>query len=169
MRKAKRAANWLTSYGGRWPVYITRLLRYSAIGTVAVILDLLLLFVFVEFLHIFYLVAAAMAFIIAHSSNYYVQREWGFKETEQGIKRSYVYFISFGIMGIFLTIGLLAFMVEYLGLNYLFARWLVSLIVGGFMFFLHYRITFRIRGELPNPLEGRFRPLKEQMQRFIKL
>ena len=149
-------------------MYVTRLIRYTTIGTVAVFLDLMLLFVFVEFLHIFYLVAAAMAFIIAHSSNYYVQREWGFKETEQGVKRSNIYFISFGIVGIFLTLGLLAFMVEYLGLNYLFARWLVSLIVGGFMFFLHYRITFKIRGELPNPVGDRFKPIKEQMQRFIK-
>ena len=168
MRQIGIFINWATSYGGRFPIYITRLLRYSTIGTVAIILDLILLFIFVEFLHIFYLVAAAMAFIIAHSSNYYVQRVWGFKETKQGIKRSYIYFISFGIIGIFLTIGLLAFMVEYLGLNYLFGRWLVSLIVGVFMFFLHYRITFKIRGELPNPLEGRFKPLKEQMQRFIK-
>jgi putative flippase GtrA len=157
MRRVGRAINWFTSYGGRFPIYITRLLRYSSIGGIVVLLDLLVLFILVEFFHIFYLMAAALSFIVAHSSNYFVQREWGFKDTKEGVKRGYFYFIFFGIIGIFSTLGLLAFMVEYVGLHYLFARWLVALIVGTLMFFFHYRITFRIRGELPNPFKRGFK------------
>jgi len=148
MKKFMEPVNLITSLGGRSPIYITRLTRYGVAGGLTLVLDIVLLFILVEFLGIYYLLAAGTTYVIAHSTNYFIQRNWGFKESKSHVFKGYVYFIFFGILGIFLTVSLLAVAVEKLELNYLLGRWFVSIFVGLVLFVLNYNITFKMGKEL---------------------
>jgi putative flippase GtrA len=153
MKRVGSFINKVTSFGGRLPIYLTRLFRSSVSGGLAFAFDILLLYVFVEFLHIYYLISAGGAFVIAHSSNYVVQRMWGFRGTKANLFGGYLCFALFGSLGIILTVGLLAVAVEIFSLNYLLGRVLVSLIVGLLLFILNYIFTFKMGCELPNPFK----------------
>jgi len=148
--------DYVTSLGGRAPVYLTRLFRYSLAGGATFVFDLILLFVLVDFLGSYYLLAAGVAFAIAHTTNYTIQRKWGFKDSKSKILGGYLHFISFGILGAFLTLLLLAMAVEIIGFYYLFGRFFVSIFTGLAMFICNYTITFRMGKEL-SPLIRRFK------------
>ena len=129
MKKFMEPVNLITSLGGRSPIYITRLTRYGVAGGLTLVLDIVLLFILVEFLGIYYLLAAGTT-------------------SKSHVFKGYVYFIFFGILGIFLTVSLLAVAVEKLELNYLLGRWFVSIFVGLVLFVLNYNITFKMGKEL---------------------
>ena len=145
MKPILKILNYITSLGGKAPIVLTRLLRYACSSFFAVGVDYTLLLFFVEILNFYYLSSAGVAFVIAHSVNYLINRIWGFKGTRTHIMRGYLFFIFFGVLGLFLTIPLLKFFVEYLNIFYFVARVFVTIIVGIVDFTLNYFITFQMR------------------------
>ena len=131
------------------PIYFNRLIKTIVSSTGALAFDLILLFIFVEFFKIYYLFAAAFAYLVATSSNYFICRYWGFSGTKSKIIKSYFMFIAFGIFYIVAVLILLKFFVESLQINYLIGRLLASIIIGIFVFILNYIFTFNMGNELP--------------------
>lgn len=129
-------------------ILIKRILKYATTSGIAFSLDLFLLYLFVEFLGFYYLLAAGIAFTMAHSTNYIMQRKWGFKETKTNLLKAYTYFFCFGILGIFMTLFLLALLVENFGINYILGRIIIAFSIGLFNFIFNYTITFKMTHEL---------------------
>lgn len=118
------------------------LARNTVISCAAFLLDLLLLWGFVEHLEIAKLPAAAIAFLIATSVHYGFCRSWIFKGTTRGAGEGYVYFLVNAVVGLLLTLTLFwAFMA--IGLHYLLARIISSLFAGLTVFLLNAVFSFR--------------------------
>jgi putative flippase GtrA len=142
MRGVKKILDSITSFGGRAPKIITRFIRCTVAGGFCFGLDIIMLFVLVELLHIYYLISAGIGFISAHSLNYYISRNWSFKGTKARVVKSYIFFVAFGITSALLVLLFLGMMVEYFKINYLLARFLIGIFIGMFNFFMNYIFSF---------------------------
>jgi len=156
LKDIQRFLNYATSLGGRASITATRFLRFGTSSSFTLMIDILLLFAFVEFLEIFYLIAAAMSFTISTSINYFINRNWGFKGTLTSALRGYTLFLLFSILGILLTVFLMWFTVEKIGLYYLIARIIVAIIEGTLTFIVNSIYTFKMPKNL-NIRKGYFK------------
>ena len=119
------------------------LARNTAVSFVAFGFDLLLLWLLVEYGGMQYLWAAALAFVAANTLHYGLGRAWVFAGTERGITAGYVYFLINACVGLTITLSLLAFFVEVVGIHYIVARTLASVFAGLAVFLLNAVLNFR--------------------------
>jgi len=143
IKKTKTFLNWATSLGGGASLNLTKFLRYTASGTATTFLDFILLYSLTDLVGIYYLYSGMISYTISTSSNYYINRKWGFKETKRHFFHGYLYFIAFALIGLVVNTALFAFAVEILSLNYLIARLIIAMIVGIWNFLMNRYVTFR--------------------------
>ena len=124
-------------------VFLYRFAGFSGLGIVAFIFDFILLAFLKEVAGMHYLRAAGIAFIIATSFHYLAARRIVFKKSSRSYLAGYPYFIAVAIVNLGITLGLMKFAVETIGLYYLLARPLVSSIVGTLNFIINTKLTFR--------------------------
>jgi len=136
--------DYITSFGGRASVTLTRFLRFGVSSSLTLIVDIILLIFFVEFLAIYYLIASGLSFAISTSMNYLINREWGFRGTTTGLLHGYFLFLFFSFFGILLTVSLMWLFVDIFGMYYLWARVVVALIEGSLTFLAHHHFTFKM-------------------------
>lgn len=106
-------------------------------------IDVSLLWALVELAGIGYIPAATVAFLIAMSLHYVLARIWIFRGTERGIATGYFYFMVNTGVGLVVTIGVFAALIEWSGLHYLVARVLASVAAGILVFFLNAVFNFK--------------------------
>jgi len=75
-----------------------QLFRYTIVGGIAFIVDFSSLFILTEFFHIYYLVSAAIAFLLGVITNYLLSIMWVF--SRRSIRSQWVEFFIFGIIGL---------------------------------------------------------------------
>lgn len=126
-------------------LFITRFIRFSGLGVLAFILDFLLLAFLVEGIKMYYLHAAAIAFVLATTVHYTFVRKTVFRHAPRSYTQGYPYFISIGIINLGLTIALMGYAVGTVGINYLIARPAISIFIGTWNFIINAKLTFNSR------------------------
>lgn len=126
---------------------LRRFSRYTLIGTLTFALDLLLLWILMEFLNAHILVAASLAFFAAVSLNYCINRSFAFKGTERTVWDGYKNFIAIAVVGAISTSMLLWVLVEQTDLHVAIARFVVALVVGIGNYLVNLYFNFRVVGK----------------------
>ncbi len=121
---------------------LKRFFKYTIIGGISTAIDLALLWFLTDILSIYYLVSAALAFVIAGSFSYSINRTLNFKGTNRKLLSGYLYSITFSLVGLISTLAILAFLVEVLSVHYLLARFLAACFVGLWLYFVNTKFTF---------------------------
>ena len=121
-----------------------QLFRYTFVGGFAFIVDFGSLFVLTEFIHIYYLISAAIAFILGLGTNYILSIIWVFDK--RIFKNKYIEFMIFGIIGI-VGLGLnelfIWFFTEKMHFYYLISKIISTFFVYLWNFFARKFILFR--------------------------
>ena len=123
-----------------------RFIRYSAVGVSTFLFDLALLWVLIDLIKLHYLVATALAFLVAVSINYLVSRVWVFVRTHRTFFSGYVYFLQFAILGALATTALKWVGVELLALPALYSRVGIAGVVGVFNYLGNLYLNFKVVG-----------------------
>lgn len=124
-----------------------RALRYLAVGVSTFLIDLVILFALTNLLGVPYTIAVAIGFIIGITLNYAISRAWVFRGTEQHIHHGYAYFLGGGLVSLTAILTLVTVFVERLGIPLLFARILVSGIVGCGNYLFNLYLNFKVAGK----------------------
>lgn len=122
---------------------IFRLLKYFFTGAVAVSIDLIILTLLTGVLSLYYLYAVSISFMISITISYIINKNWGFRDGKRMAKVGYPLFLIFSAIGLILTVSLMYFFVDVIGLYYIFSRIIVALAVGCITFILHSFFTFK--------------------------
>ena len=125
-------------------VFGWKFLTYSMIGCGTFIGDLLLLYIFTDWLNIHYVLAAGIAFLIAVSVNYLISRQVVFKGTKRGRVTGYVYFLIIAGIGLMFVTGGMYALVEWFGMYYVLARILVACITGVWNYLMNLFFNFKV-------------------------
>lgn len=107
-----------------------QLLRYTFVGGVAFIFDFSALFVLTEYCNVYYLVSAALAFLLGLAINYVLSITWVFEK--RSIKSRYAEFLIFaviGMVGLALNHFFMWFFTEILETQYLFSKLISTIFV----------------------------------------
>ena len=124
-------------------VYI-QLFRYLFVGGAAFIVDIGSLYVFTDFFGIYYLISAAIAFLIGLIMNYILSISWVFNNrTFNSRTLKFGVFTFIGIIGLALNELFLWVFTAKLGLYYLISKIIVAVIILSWNFFARKFILFR--------------------------
>lgn len=119
------------------------LVRNTIVSTGVFLFGLALMAVLVELLGVDAVVASGIGFLAATSLHYALGRSWIFRGTERPFASGYVFFIANALVGLALTMGLMAIFLQFTALHYLVARVLVSVVAGLVVFVLNAVWNFR--------------------------
>ena len=98
--------------------------RYLFVGGGAAFVNFASLYLFTSRLGVYYLVSAAIAFVLGIVTNYVLSIAWVFRSSGQ-IKKEIALFVLIGVTGLFLNEAIMYTLVSLLALFYLGA-WLIA-------------------------------------------
>ncbi len=117
--------------------------RYNVVAVIATAVDFLVLVVLTEFLGLWYFFSAIIGAITGGITSFLLERNWAFMKKNKKLSTQAMKYIVVWITSIILnTIGLYI-LVEYSDIQYIFAKIIVSILIGiGFNFFTHKYYIF---------------------------
>jgi putative flippase GtrA len=125
---------------------IVRFLKYTAVGVSTFLVDLVLLFILTDALEWNYLVATAIAFILAISINFFLSRVVVFKYSKRSVHTGYIFFIVIAGLGLAIVVSGMYVLVSILGFNYIVSRIAIAGIVGCWNYLLNLYANFQVAG-----------------------
>ena len=121
-----------------------QLFRYTLVGGIAFIVDFSTLFVFTEIFAIYYLISAAIAFLLGLATNYFLSIFWVFrKHTMSNRWYEFGIFALIGIVGLGLNEFFIWFFTEHIDFHYLLSKIVSTVFVYLWNFFARKFILFR--------------------------
>ncbi len=121
-----------------------QLFRYMFVGGAAFIVDFVSLFILTDFFGIYYLISAAIAFILGLIANYLLSVSWVFnKRTLENRTFEFGIFAIIGIVGLGLNEVFIWFFTQDLQIYYLFSKIFAAAIIFFWNFFARKFTLFR--------------------------
>lgn len=121
-----------------------QLFRYLFVGGAAFIVDLTLLFILTNYLGVYYLISAAIAFILGLIINYFLSVKWVFNRRNlENRTFEFGIFAVIGIIGLGLNEVFIWFFTQDLQIYYLFSKILAAVIILFWNFFARKFMLFR--------------------------
>ena len=121
-----------------------QLFRYMFVGGAAFIIDFVSLFILTDFFGIYYLISAAIAFILGLIANYLLSVNWVFnKRTLENRTFEFGIFAIIGIVGLGLNEVFIWFFTQDLQIYYLFSKIFAAIIILFWNFFARKFTLFR--------------------------
>lgn len=123
---------------------LIQLFRYILVGGMAFLVDFMSLFILTEFFGVYYLVSAAIAFILGLLVNYVMSISWVFNKRALDNRK-----FEFGIFGIIGVIGLglneffIWFFTAELSIYYLISKVMAAILILFWNFFVRKITLFR--------------------------
>ena len=121
-----------------------QMFRYLFVGGAAFIIDFISLFILTDFFGIYYLISAAMAFILGLIANYFLSIGWVFNKRK--LKKRHIEFGIFaliGIVGLGLNEIFIWFFTQDLQIYYLISKIFAAVIILFWNFFARKFVLFR--------------------------
>ena len=118
--------------------------KFAIVGVINTLINLAVLYIFTEFLGIYYLVSAIFAFIVANINSFLLNKIWTFKENIKHKAASrYIKFVVVSVIALVVNLIFLYAAVEYFKLWYMFAQVLAVILNFLINFFGNKIWTFR--------------------------
>jgi putative flippase GtrA len=119
---------------------------YALIGLFCAILDLLLLFILVEYFNVWYLAAAIISFSVITFLGFFIQKKYTFKDYSKKNTKQLTFFIIISAIGLILNTFFMYFFVGVLGFWYIFSNIPTKIFVLLWNYFANKKITFKSNG-----------------------
>jgi putative flippase GtrA len=125
-----------------------KIVRYIISGGTSAVTDLFLLYLFTDIFHIWYIISAALAFIIAFFVSFTLQKYWTFRDnSNEGIKKQGLMYFVIGLINLGVNTLLVYFFTEYLFVflryDYLVSQVCAAGLIAIVSFFVYQKFIFR--------------------------
>lgn len=121
------------------------LLRFGIVGATCAALNLLVLFVGTGVLGMDYLVSVTLAFFGINYIGFMLNKHFAFRNTAPDIGvQAFRYYVVLAV-SLAANLALMMFLVEIVGVNYILASVVVTVLFAGLNFVGHLRVTFASR------------------------
>ncbi len=129
-----------------------RTLKFLISGGSAAVVDLGCLYVLTDVFHLWYLLSAALAFVLAFGVSFSLQKFWTFDDRALDvIHRQLALYMLLAIVGLGLNTVAMYGLVDHAGLHYLMAQIIASACIAVMNFFVYKHVIFT--GASATPLE----------------
>lgn len=121
-----------------------QMFRYLLVGGTSFIVDFLSLFILTDFFGIYYLISAAIAFILGLIANYFLSVSWVFNKRKLENRHiEFGIFATIGIIGLGFNEIFIWFFTQDLQIYYLISKIFAAIIILFWNFFARKYILFR--------------------------
>jgi len=122
-----------------------RVVRYLISGGTAAFVDLLFIYIFTSVIGIWYLYSGILAFLVAFSVSYVMQKFWTYTDHSMDRWKSQLvtYFMIIISTNVGLNTLLLYIFVDHLHINYIVAQFFISGIIAIMNYFLYQSFVFK--------------------------
>lgn len=104
--------------------------RFIFVGGTAFLIDFFIYIGLVEFIHLNYLISAAIAFFISVLANYYLSTSWVFNQSQiENRALEFNIFLGISIVGLIFTEILLYIFTDICSINYIWSKIIASILV----------------------------------------
>lgn len=118
--------------------------RYIFVGGASFIVDFVSLYTFTDFLGIYYLTSAAMAFILGLIANYILSISWVFNNrTLDNMWSEFTVFAIIGVIGLGLNELFIWFFTDFVDIYYLISKIIAAALILSWNFFARKFVLFR--------------------------
>ncbi len=122
---------------------IGKYVRYLFVGGTCAVLDLLLLYVFIDCFHIWYLSAATASFTIMLVLSYLGQKYFTFRDYTKNHRKQLSVFFIVAIIGLVINAACMFIFVSWMSLWYILASVITKLVVFIWNFVANKKLTFK--------------------------
>jgi putative flippase GtrA len=105
-----------------------QLFRTAFVGVVTFAADAVLLYAITE-LGVYYLVSAAISFVVSFFLNFYLVREFVFTNRNISLKAELLAYAGIALVCLLLTEACMYFLTEYMGVYYILSKFLAAVVV----------------------------------------
>ena len=120
-----------------------QLFRYGFVGGIAFVADYGTLYVLTEYVHLYHLISAGVAFVIGLLVNYVLSIHWVFDEHSSSSKMTeFTIFAVIGIIGLGLNELIIYTGTDVCGLHYMLSKLISTIIVFFWNFFARKYVLF---------------------------
>jgi putative flippase GtrA len=123
-----------------------RFVRNAAISAPTFLIDLGLLFLLVRRVHLDYLVATIVSFLVANALGYFLARRLVFVGTTRGVRAGLIYFLAIAALSGCALTPLMWLLVTVLHFGVILSRIGAAIIVGLGGYLLNLTVNFRVGG-----------------------
>ncbi len=117
--------------------------RYFMSGGSAFATNIILLYILTEYFKIYYLVSAVLSFMIAFVVSFLMMKHWTFQDgSTEKVNQQLVVYFGLAVLNLFLNSLLVYFFVEKVGVWYVTAQVVASLIIAVWNFFIYKYLIF---------------------------
>lgn len=124
------------------PEIITKFIKFGVVGFSGLIVDFGTTFLCKEFLKIQQYVSNAIGFMLAASSNYYLNRIWTFESANPNVMIEYSEFILISLIGLAINTLIIWLLVSRLKMNFYLSKVFAVGVVTVWNFFANLAFTF---------------------------
>lgn len=118
-------------------------IKFCMVGVTNLLVHLAVYFLITRFLHWYYLLATILAFVVAVSWSFFINRVWTFRAGSGNKREQYIKFFASNVLTAIFNIAVLYSLVEFLAINDLVSQ-LIASVLGAFVNFSINRFwTFR--------------------------
>ena len=118
--------------------------KYGMVGVMGLFIDLGLFYLLNKLLGVNYAIANVLSSSVAIVHNFLWNSHFTFKVTDRKLRR-FLSFYLIAIIGMTISTGILAFLIDGLKLDSMIAKLIAVFIVAILQFFLNKKLTFRTR------------------------
>ena len=123
-------------------VFFLKFIKFSLVGFSGVFVDFGITFVFKEFLKIQKYVANTFGFIVAATSNYFMNRVWTFHSTNPNIMLEFTRFFIIALIGLFINLLIIWAMSGKFKVNFYISKLVATVVVTLWNFLINAYYTF---------------------------
>jgi putative flippase GtrA len=124
----------------RFPI---QFMKFCMVGSIGGVINLGLLYSLTEFLHIWYIMSAALAFTAAVVNNFVLNKRWTFQNTAPEVSKQFVSFFIISIISLALNLSVLYILTEYVGMWYMTAQVIAILVALSNNYMSNKKFTFK--------------------------
>lgn len=121
-----------------------RTLKYLVAGSTAAVVDVGLLYVFTDLLHIWYIISAVIAFVFAFCVSFTLQKFWTFRDgSVSDIHVQLGKYLVAAILNLILNTALMYLFVDVFHVWYIFSQIIIGLTIAVGSFFVYKKFIFK--------------------------
>lgn len=124
-------------------VEIMRVFKYAIVGITGTLIDVVALFILVQFFHFSVLSAVTISFVLAATNNFIWNKFWTFNNRNANYHHQYLKFLIVSIIGLMITLLFMFIFHIIAGIWYIFAKLITSLLVLYWNYWGNKNWTFR--------------------------
>ncbi|MDD3178563.1 MAG: GtrA family protein [Candidatus ainarchaeum sp.] len=118
--------------------------KYLFFSVIATLVDIVCLYIFTEFLNVFYLVSASLSYCVGMVIAFFGNKKYTFEnKTDKKNITKFIEFTIISLIGLVLNIILIKIFTENLGLWYILSKIITVVIIFFAKYIAHKKIVFR--------------------------